>query len=180
MCCNVADGGDRVPLPGVDESALPRYAERWEIGVLYGPHGAPIFHRSGDHRFLRRRIGSALQLQPHRHPPDRAETPTGPSGRRRGPGLHPSNIHDNAYAVGAVDFTGDMPVILGPDGASLGGFVCPAVVVQAELWKLGQLRPGNSVRFKRLTSESAHALEVAQELFVETPRPARCARSSGG
>ena len=22
-------------------------------------------------------------------------------------GLHPSNIHDNAYAVGAIDFTGD-------------------------------------------------------------------------
>ena len=33
-------------------------------------------------------------------------------------GLHPSNIHDNAYAVGAIDFTGDMPIILGPDGPS--------------------------------------------------------------
>ena len=40
-------------------------------------------------------------------------------------GLHPSNIHDNAYAIGTIDFTGDMPVILGPDGPSLGGFVCP-------------------------------------------------------
>ena len=28
-------------------------------------------------------------------------------------GLHPSNIHDNAYAFGSIDFTGDMPVILG-------------------------------------------------------------------
>ena len=46
-------------------------------------------------------------------------------------GLHPSNIHDNAYAVGAIDFTGDMPVILGPDGPSLGGFVCPATVALA-------------------------------------------------
>ena len=45
-------------------------------------------------------------------------------------GLHPSNIHDNAYAIGAIDFTGDMPIILGPDGPSLGGFVCPAVVVR--------------------------------------------------
>ena len=52
-------------------------------------------------------------------------------------GLHPSNIHDNAYAIGAIDFTGDMPIILGPDGPSLGGFVCPAVIVQAELWKIG-------------------------------------------
>ena len=45
-------------------------------------------------------------------------------------GLHPSNIHDNAYAIGTVDFTGDMPVILGPDGPSLGGFVCPVTVVR--------------------------------------------------
>ena len=44
-----------------------------------------------------------------------------------------------------------MPVILGPDGPSLGGFVCPAVVVDAELWKLGQLRPGDTVRFHRLS-----------------------------
>jgi hypothetical protein len=58
-------------------------------------------------------------------------------------GLHPSNIHDNAYAVGAVDFTGDMPVILGPDGPSLGGFVCPATVIEADLWKLGQLKAGD-------------------------------------
>ena len=45
-------------------------------------------------------------------------------------GLHPSNIHDNAYAIGTIDFTGDMPIILGPDGPSLGGFVCPATVVR--------------------------------------------------
>ena len=55
-------------------------------------------------------------------------------------GLHPSNIHDNAYAVGTIDFTGDMPIILGPDGPSLGGFVCPATIVEAELWKIGQLK----------------------------------------
>ncbi len=70
-------------------------------------------------------------------------------------GLHPSNIHDNAYAVGTVDFTGDMPVILGPDGPSLGGFVCPATIVHAELWKIGQLRPGDSVRFRALAHEQA-------------------------
>ena len=63
-------------------------------------------------------------------------------------GLHPSNIHDNAYAIGSVDFTGDMPVILGPDGPSLGGFVCPVTVVRDELWKIGQLRPGDRVRFQ--------------------------------
>ena len=45
-------------------------------------------------------------------------------------GLHPSNIHDTAYCVGALDFTGDTPILLGPDGPSLGGFVCPVTVVE--------------------------------------------------
>src|SRR4029079_16120209 len=62
-------------------------------------------------------------------------------------GLHPSNSHDNAYSVGALDFTGDTPILLGPDGPSLGGFVCPVTVVSAQRWKLGQLRPGDTVRF---------------------------------
>ena len=43
-----------------------------------------------------------------------------------------------------------MPVILGPDGPSLGGFVCPVTVVSAELWKMGQLRPDDRVRFRRI------------------------------
>src|SRR5205807_1138086 len=64
-------------------------------------------------------------------------------------GLHPSNIHDTPYSVGAVDYTGDVPILLGPDGPSLGGFVCPATVVTDERWKLGQLRPGDTVRFTR-------------------------------
>ena len=59
-------------------------------------------------------------------------------------GLHPSNVHDNAYAFGAIDFTGDMPIILGPDGPSLGGFVCPAAVAEADRWKLGSSAPGIS------------------------------------
>ena len=62
-------------------------------------------------------------------------------------GLHPSNLHDNAYAIGAIDFTGDMPIILGPDGPSLGGFVCPAVIARDEQWKMGQFKPGDKIRF---------------------------------
>ncbi|MGO8205113.1 allophanate hydrolase, partial [Rhizobium ruizarguesonis] len=49
-------------------------------------------------------------------------------------GLHPSNLHDNAYAIGAIDFTCDMPIILGPDGPSLGGVVCPAVIARGGQW----------------------------------------------
>src|SRR3954452_10490351 len=64
-----------------------------------------------------------------------------------------------------------MPVILGPDGPSLGGFVCPATIVQAELWKIGQLRPGDRVRFRRLTAAEAAALEDSQDAAIVTLRP---------
>jgi urea carboxylase len=81
-------------------------------------------------------------------------------------GLHPSNIHDNAYAIGAVDFTGDMPIILGPDGPSLGGFVCPLVVIQADLWKTGQLAPGDTVRFEVVSDAEAVAAEAEQDRLI--------------
>src|SRR5258708_2986419 len=88
-------------------------------------------------------------------------------------GLHPSNIHDNAYAIGAIDFTGDMPIILGPDGPSCGGFVCPATIPQGELWKMGQLKPGDKVRFRALTAEDARIAATAQDAEIESLLPAR-------
>ncbi len=119
----------------------------WKIAVLYGPHGAPDF-------FLNEDIDTffATQWEVHYNSARTGVRLIGPKpkwARSDGgeAGLHPSNLHDNAYAIGAVDFTGDMPVILGPDGPSLGGFVCPVVVVDAELWKLGQLRPGDRIQF---------------------------------
>ena len=83
-------------------------------------------------------------------------------------GLHPSNLHDNAYAVGAIDFTGDMPILLGPDGPSLGGFVCPAVIAQAELWKMGQLRAGDTVRFRLISNEQATRMERELDAAIAT------------
>ena len=47
----------------------------------------------------------------------------------------------------------NLPIILGPDGPSLGGFVCPFVVIQADLWKTGQLAPGDTVRFVEVLEE---------------------------
>ena len=33
-----------------------------------------------------------------------------------------------------------MPIALMPDGPSLGGFVCPATIISAEMWKMGQVQ----------------------------------------
>jgi urea carboxylase len=154
---------------------VPAYTHAWEIGVLYGPHGAPDFFTEADIETF-----FATDWEVHYNSNRTGVRLIGPKpqwARKDGgeAGLHPSNIHDNAYAIGAVDFTGDMPVILGPDGPSLGGFVCPATVVAAELWKLGQLRPGDTVRFKRLSQSEAERREAAQDAAIATltPSPSR-------
>ena len=78
-------------------------------------------------------------------------------------GLHPSNIHDNAYAIGTLDLTGDQSILLGPDGPSLGGFVCSVTTAKGELWKLGQLHPGDKVHFQLLTLEQAEKIRKNEE-----------------
>jgi len=150
-------------LPG---DLIPAYANQWEIGVLYGPHGAPDFFTPSDIETF-----FATDWEVHYNSSRTGVRLIGPKpewARQDGgeAGLHPSNIHDNAYAIGAVDFTGDMPVILGPDGPSLGGFVCPVTIVQAELWKMGQLKPGDSVRFRSMTLEQANYLEQLQDATI--------------
>jgi urea carboxylase len=163
--------GDVLHISSADEfiyrqlaaELLPQYTDTWEIGVLYGPHGAPDFFTDVDIQDL-----FAADWEVHHNSNRTGVRLIGPKpqwARSDGgeAGLHPSNIHDNAYAIGAVDFTGDMPVILGPDGPSLGGFVCPVTIVHAELWKTGQLKPGDTVRFRWMSLEQAGYLEKLQD-----------------
>ncbi len=157
------------------EAVTPALTNAWQVGVLYGPHGAPDFFLDDDITML-----FETDWKVH-HQSDRTGVrligPKPQWARLDGgeAGLHPSNLHDNAYAIGAIDFTGDMPILLGPDGPSLGGFVCPAAIAHAELWKMGQMRPGDTVRFRAVTNTQAEAMAQQLELAVETltsPLPA--------
>lgn len=161
--------GTPIPLVAAEH---PTYGHVWEIAVLYGPHGAPDFFAPEDIDTL-----FATSWEVHYNSSRTGIRLIGPKPRWARAdggeaGLHPSNIHDNAYAIGAIDFTGDMPVILGPDGPSLGGFVCPATVAAAELWKLGQLRPGDRVRFHAVSQAQAMERERAQEHWIHGVEPA--------
>lgn len=145
------------PIPAM---AIPDLGHSWTLRVLYGPHGAPDFFTDEDIAVI---LAADWQVD---HNSNRTGVRlTGPKpqwARKDGgeAGLHPSNIHDNPYAIGAVDFTGDMPIILGPDGPSLGGFVCPFVVIVADRWKIGQLAPGDRLRFVPVTVEDAAAADA--------------------
>ncbi|HEY0915847.1 MAG TPA: carboxyltransferase domain-containing protein, partial [Solimonas sp.] len=153
----LSDTSNGAQLPAELCPALPAVRE---LRVIYGPHGAPEYFTPGyvdsflatdwEVHFNSSRTGVRL-IGPK---PEWVRDSGGEAG------LHPSNIHDNPYAIGAVDFTGDMPVILGPDGPSLGGFVCLVTIIEADLWQLGQLKAGDKVRF--VPVEIATARELAQ------------------
>ncbi|MEK3787303.1 urea carboxylase [Paenibacillus sp. FSL K6-1230] len=177
-------GKEQVTLAPLTADCRPKYNNEWTIGVIPGPHCTDEYvlpayldqltETTWEVHFNSSRTGIRL-IGPA---PLWARTDGGDAG------LHPSNIHDNAYAVGALDLTGDMPILLGPDGPSLGGFVCPVTTATAELWKLGQLSPGDMVRFRLVTVEEAEQLRAAQELYlkeldVQPMLPALPATSTG-
>jgi urea carboxylase len=147
---------------------LPVIGDAWELRVIPGPHGAPehlteagaaaFFDATWtvDHRADR----TGVRLVGPR--PGWARTDGGEAG------LHPSNIHDSAYPVGGIMISGDTPVIVGPDGPSLGGFVVACVVITADRWSLAQLRPGDTVRLIPVTMEQAvEALEERCQLLAD-------------
>ena len=158
--------------PSLATAALPAELitpidNHWQLRVIYGPHGAPDFFTDDD---IKTFFATAWEV--HYNSSRTGVRLIGPKptwARESGgeAGMHPSNIHDNAYAFGTVDFTGDMPVILGPDGPSLGGFVCPATVISADLWQLGQVRAGDKIRFVPVTIADAVAIEKNQTETID-------------
>ncbi|MDH4441841.1 MAG: urea carboxylase, partial [Rhizobium sp.] len=160
---------EQADVKPADEPA--ELTREWSVGVVYGPHGAPDFFLPEDIETL---FSTAYEV--HFNSARTGVRLIGPApkwAREDGgeAGLHASNLHDNAYAIGAIDFTGDMPIILGPDGPSLGGFVCPAVIARAEQWKMGQFKPGDRIRF--------HAVARDADLPVTAPSLSRRAVDAG-
>ncbi len=170
--------GDRLPLGSGNggpprrfkESACPAYARDWEVRAMRGPQATPDFLTETDMQTFfsrewpvdRNSNRTGIRLESHKF-----------EWARKGGGIaggHPSNILDNSYPIGAVNVNGDLPVILGPDGPTAGGFIVCATVVYADFWKIGQFRPvGDHVRFREVTIDEAIELERA---LSETLSPA--------
>ncbi|WP_250494622.1 urea carboxylase [Caballeronia sp. GAWG1-1] len=156
---------------GVRLSFTPALDPVRTLRVIYGPHGAPEYFSP---QYIETFLDTEWEI--HFNSSRTGVRLIGPKPewtREDGgeAGLHPSNIHDNPYAVGAIDFTGDMPVILGPDGPSLGGFVCPVTIIEADLWQIGQLKAGDKVRFVPVRIDEARAAARARLVELKTLEP---------
>lgn len=142
--------------------------KEWFIGVTCGPHGSPdIFTEDSIEEFF------SEQWKVHYNSNRFGVRLIGPKpkwARKDGGegGLHPSNAHDYVYSVGAINFTGDEPVIVACDGPSLGGFVCQAVIPEGELWKIGQVKPGDMIKFVPISYAGARSLKESQDSVIES------------
>ncbi|KAF4449874.1 putative DUR1,2-urea amidolyase [Fusarium austroafricanum] len=185
FCGRMLYSRDILALGPVDTSVSePRYVSplpipthpkaSWAIRVIPGPHGAPDYFTPESLKCL-----YLSDWKVHHNSNRLGIRLTGPQpewSRKSGgeAGLHPSNIHDAPYSIGSVSFTGDEAIVLGCDGPSLGGFVVFCVVCSADLWKMGQVRPGDTIRFDPIDVETAIELEknLGETIKTLSPLPA--------
>jgi biotin-dependent carboxylase-like uncharacterized protein len=129
--------------------------EETVLRVLEGPHGRwfaeDAMARLSARRFVvgqaSNRVGTRLE------------------GLEAGGGIDrlAEELPSQGMVTGAVQVPPDgMPVVLGPDHGVLGGYPVLAVVIQADLGRLGQCRPGQGVRLVPI--DRAEAADAAFRL----------------
>ncbi|MFO0849617.1 MAG: biotin-dependent carboxyltransferase family protein [Gemmataceae bacterium] len=70
----------------------------------------------------------------------------------------PGELVSEPVAPGAVQVLNDgRPVVLGVDGQTIGGYPKVTHIIRADLDRLAQLRPGDAIRFRRVTAAEAEA-----------------------
>ena len=138
----------------------------WRLRILPGPHSW-------------RSPGALEALQGCRFIVDARSDRVGVRLRRLdGPCQAGGQTLSEGLPRGAVQLPPDgEPVLLLADAQATGGYDVPAVVISADLWRIGQLRPGDTVRFQHVSLDEALAAlrrrrgEIA--VIRRSPAPAR-------
>ncbi len=137
----------------LSQKDIPIYTREWIIGAILGPQ-QEYFTPRGVKNFLKG---------------DYAITPESDrmGYRLKGPKVEHrlgADVITDATPPGSVQVPGDgMPIILMADGQATGGYAKIAVVITPDLDKLAQARPGEKIRFEKVTLLEAHQLLAAME-----------------
>ncbi|KAH6886239.1 putative urea amidolyase [Thelonectria olida] len=150
----------------IPKHMVPKYTTEWDVQVMAGPYETgylspediDMFYSTNwqvSHNAARggiRLIGPRPRFARH----------DGGEG-----GAHPSNVIEYGYPLGGLNWTGDEPVIFPVDCPDFGGFICSLTVIKGDMWKVGQLRSGDQVKFRRVNLESALECRRRNEDFLD-------------
>lgn len=153
-------------LVSVPERVWPRYTHHWELQAIPGPYETGYLSRADidmvysqawkvSHNAARggiRLIGPAPQFA----------RPDGGDG-----GSHPSNVIEYGYPIGGLNWTGSEAVLFPVDCPDFGGHLCNLTVITSDHWKIGQMRPGDSVQFRRVDLDLALQARKRNDEFID-------------
>ncbi|OCF41469.1 urea carboxylase [Kwoniella heveanensis CBS 569] len=142
------------------------WTNKWELYVMPGPHDEPEFTTEQDRKTLYEtewKISHNATRSGYKLKGPRLEWARSDGGEG---GAHPANVIDEPYSYGGLNWNGDEPVILPVDAPMAGGLATTTTIVRADFWRLGQCRPGDSVKFKRISWDSALTLRKRTEEYI--------------
>lgn len=149
----------------IPEYLIPSYPEEWDLFAMPGPYDEGFIK----HEFIEDFYDSTWTIS---HNAARGGIrllgPTPKWARSNGGdgGAHPSNVIEYGYPVGTVNWTGDDPCLFPIDAPDFGGFVSATTIIKADYWRLGQMKAGNQLRFKRVSYQDAIAKRKEVEEFL--------------
>ncbi len=147
--------GDQLPLGAVRGArvgrvragGVPDYSIEPEIRVVLGPQ---------DDRFTKKGIAAFLE-GPYEMLPQSDRM----GARLKGPFIEHTGGHDiisDGVALGGIQVIGDgQPIVLLVDRQSTGGYTKIATVCSFDIGRIGQVKPGQRLRFRKVTIVEAHA-----------------------
>ena len=147
--------GDQLPLGAVRGArggrmragGVPDYSIEPEIRVVLGPQ---------EDRFTRQGIAAFLE-GPYEMLPQSDRM----GARLKGPFIEHTGGHDiisDGVALGGIQVIGDgQPIVLLVDRQSTGGYTKIATVCSFDIGRIGQVKPGRRLRFRKVTVVEAHA-----------------------
>ncbi|GMF80864.1 unnamed protein product [Aspergillus oryzae] len=159
------DAPDTLGDLSIPEHLIPKYPDHWELLSMPGPYDEGYLTPESidmlyetewkiSHNAAR---GGIRLLGPK---PKWARSDGGEGG------AHPSNLIEYGYAIGSLNWTGDDPVIFPQDAPDFGGFISSHTIVKADLWKLGQVKAGDTLKYRATSLEDALAARNHMERFV--------------
>ena len=132
----------------VEPRAIPDYTGEPTVRAVLGPQ-ADRFTAEG----LEALFGGRYEVLPQS---DRM------GSRLRGPRIAHARGHDivsDGIALGSIQVPGDgQPIVLLVDRHSTGGYTKAATICSFDIWRVGQARPGQSLRFHQIGVDEAHRL----------------------